>query len=98
MMKILNKVIINIFTSSEKRQIQIYLNERNFICFIAKLFIRNFFIIFRVVKRNPVLQIDSSFFQKINQKLILYFFNNLKLKKTSEKYPRKTGIPAKKPL
>ena len=79
MMKILNKVIINIFTSSEKRQIQIYLNERNFICFIAKLFIRNFFIIFRVVKRNPVLQIDSSFFQKINQKLILYFFNNLKL-------------------
>jgi len=78
-MKILNKVIINIFTSSEKRQIQIYLNERNFICFIAKLFIRNFFIIFRVVKRNPVLQIDSSFFQKINQKLILYFFNNLKL-------------------
>lgn len=79
MMKILNKVTINIFTSSEKRQIQIYLNERNFICFIAKLFIRNFFIIFRVVKRNPVLQIDSSFFQKINQKLILYFFNNLKL-------------------
>ena len=45
-----------------KRQIQIYLNERNFICFIAKLFIRNFFIIFRVVKHNPVLQIDSSFF------------------------------------
>ena len=79
MMKILNKVTINIFTSSEKRQIQIYLNVRNFICFIAKLFIRNFFIIFRVVKHNPVLQIDSSFFQKINQKLILYFFNNLKL-------------------